>query len=291
MNTSKRTRLLKLIGYPAFFGAAFSLMLFLTFPYDALGQLVGEQARRSGMELTFDRLGPGFFGVRARGVSVKLPKQDGQTAEPEPIYVESVSVRPSLLPPGVKVSADLFGGSLDATWGAVGNPTLTLKAKGLDLLKTNAKAAVGLDLTGKLGAVVELKLDKKDPTKTTGRVALMGESLLVNGGTVANYDLPKIDLGRLDAELKLENGKASVQTFRGNGADLELTVDGEVGLGQKPMMSTLKLKAKFKPSDDLLKRNSFIATGLGFAMAKDSGGFYAADIQGMLGNPRFKPIK
>lgn len=291
MNSSKKTRLKKLLGYPAFFGAAFLAMLYLTFPYEALGELAREQAARSNIVLGFSRLGPGLLGIKARGVSVKLPKQDGQPAEPEPVLIDSVSLRPSLFPPGIKCSAELFGGSLTATWGALGNPKLTLRAKGLDLVKTNAKAAVGLDLTGKLGAAVDLQLDKKDNAKTTGRISLTAEGLLINGGTVANYDLPKIDLGRLEAELKLEGGKAVVQTFRGNGKDIEANLEGDVGLGQKPLMSTLKLKVQFKPSEDFLRRNSLIATGLGFAMTKDSRGFFAADIQGMLGNPRFKPVK
>jgi type II secretion system protein N len=292
MTQTKRTRLKRFLGYPAFFMAAFSLMLFLTFPYEVIGEQARIAARKSRIDLSIGSIGPGLFGIRAKDVRVTLPRQPGQAAEPEPIRIDAVSVRPALLPPGVKYSVKIFGGSIEGSLGLLGkNPKLDVNAKGLDLTRANAKAAVGLDIGGRLNGVVKLTLDKKDTSKTTGRIALSGDGVIINGGTVANIDLPRVDLGHLEAALKLDQGKAAVETFRSQGADVESELEGDITLAQKLAFSTLKLKLRFKPSDDFLRKNSFIQSGLAFAMSKDSRGFYSASIERMLGNPSFKPIR
>lgn len=291
MTPKIKNRLKRLLGYPAFFFAAFGLMLFLTFPYEAIAEIARAQARRSGIELAFDSIGPGFLGVRASGISVRLPKSPEQAAAPEPIVIDRVSLRPSLLPLGVRYAAELFGGTIEGHYGAVGNPQLRLRAKGLNLLRSNAKAAVGLDLDGTLGGAVDLRLDAADSSKTTGRIALLGEGLVINGGTIAHYDLPKVDLGRLEAEVTIEDGKASMSTFQANGKDVEAKLEGEITLAAKATLSPVKLKVQFKPAEDFLNRNSFIKAGLGFAMSKDNRGFYGGNVLGTVGNPRFQAIK
>ncbi len=288
MNPTTRNRLKKLIGYPAFFAFALLLMLYLTFPYDALTQTARSQAKEAGIELEIGKLGPGLLGFKASRISLKMPKQPEQTKEPEPLFIDSVSVRPSLLPVGAKFSAALFGGSLEGNYGMLGAPKVKLRAKGLNLLRSNAKEAIGLDLDGTLNAVVDLKVNPADHSKTEGRIALLGDGLAVNGGTVAHYDLPKVDLGRLEAELKLEGGKANVATFRVNGKDLEASLEGEITLAAKAMLSQLKLQLQFKPAEEFLRRNSLIQTGLNFAMSKDNKGFYGGSVSGVLGKPRFQ---
>ncbi|MGI5863435.1 MAG: type II secretion system protein GspN [Myxococcales bacterium] len=288
MNPTTRTRLKKLIGYPAFFSFAFGLMLYLTFPFDTVAQVARAQAKSAGVELEIGKLGPGFLGLKASRISLKMPKQPEQAKEPEPLFIDSVSVRPSLLPVGAKFSASLFGGTLEGNYGVLGSPKVKLRAKGINLLRSNAKAAVGLDLDGTLNAVVDLKVNPADHSKTEGRIALLGDGLIINGGTIAHYDLPKIDLGRLEAELKLEGGKANVTTFRANGKDVEASLEGEITLAAKATLSQLKLQLQFKPAEDFLRRNSLIQTGLSFAMSKDSKGYYGGSVSGVLGKPRFQ---
>lgn len=292
MDPTKRERLKKLIGYPAFFLAAFVLMLYLTFPYDAVAELARNAAKQNKIDLSIGSVGPGFLGIRAKKVGITMPRKPGEAGEPTPIMIDSVSARPMLLPPGISYSASVFGGTVDGRVGVLGDaPHVRVQMKGVDLAKANSKAALGLDLGGRLNGVIDVDLHKQDSSKTTGRVAFTGEDVIINGGTVSNYDLPKVDLGRLEAELKLDKGQAQVQTFKANGKDVEASIEGNITLAQKLMFSTLALKLKFKPSEDFLRKNSFIQTGLNFAMRKDPGGFYATNIERMLGNPSFRPMR
>jgi type II secretion system protein N len=76
--TGARAKLLKRIGYPALFFAAFVASLYLTFPYGALARRLESEARKSGAEVSIESLGPAMFpGVRASGVTVKLADPQG----------------------------------------------------------------------------------------------------------------------------------------------------------------------------------------------------------------------
>jgi type II secretion system protein N len=287
MTQTKKQRIKKAIGYSAFFSAAFLLMLHLTFPFDAVGDLVREHAKRSGIELTLGDVGPGLLGMKAEKITVVLPKKEGQpaAAAPEPLHIDKITARPSLFPPGVALSVDAFGGTINGSFGALGTPSLHLRAKGIDLVKSDSKAAIGLDLEGRLGGAIDLTMPE-DSTKMSGRVSFLGDDLLIKGGTIGHYDLPKVELGKLEVDLKLDGGKATVQTFTANGSDLEGKIEGEASLAPKLPLSTLKLKMSLKPSAEFLKRNPIIQTGMSFAMAKDSRGFFNSNVGGALGNPR-----
>jgi type II secretion system protein N len=294
MNPLLRERLLRYVGYPAFFAFALGLMLFLTFPYGLLKERVVAMAKQANIPLSIDSMGPAFFGVRAKGVHLllsKAEKAEGQDAAAAPLTADEVILRPGIFPPGIRYSAKLFGGSVEGRIGTGKRPHLELHAKGLDLERSNSKAALGLDLAGKLGATVDLDVDRENNAKTVGQILLSGNGITINGGTVAQYDLPRVEVGLLDAELKLDAGKASVKSFKAEGADVDATVEGDINLAQKLLFSNLRLKLKFKPSEDFLKRNSFIQTGLGFAMGKDSRGYHTINVERMLGNPRFQPVK
>jgi len=287
MTPTTKRRLLKTAAYSTFFGFAFLLMLYLTFPYQAVADIAVGEARKAGIGLTIGSMGPSLFGVKAKTIAVTLPRQEG-APEPQPIPIDEVRVRPTLLPPGVAYEARLFGGTIEGRVGTGKRPAVIIRAKGLDLARTNSKAAIGLDLAGSLDTDIDLLLDE-DGTKIAGKIGLNGQGLLINGGTVAQYDLPKVDLGRLELNLKVDSGKAVVDFFKSQGADVEASLDGDVSLAQKPLLSALKLSLKFKPAEDFLKRNSFIQTGLNFAMTKDSKGFYTVNVNRVLGNPGFQP--
>ena len=301
MDATTKTRLVRYAGYPAFFLFAFALMVYLTFPYQVLADQVAMAGRNAGFTIALGSIGPGLSGIRVRRVRVTAPRQEGQSAEPEPLLIDELSVRPTLFPMGASFKAHLFGGTADGSAGLGKKPRLELKLKAVDLARANAKAALGLDVGGKVNGAVEIESNEPvtfgprgmefDASKLQGRVALTGDSLAINGGTVANYDLPRVDLGRLDAEVKIEPGKASVATFRTLGGDAESSLEGDIALQKLLAISQLRLKVKFKPSEDFLKRNSFIQTGLSFAMGKDPKGYYAANIDRTLGNPRFTPVR
>ena len=101
----------RITGYAAFSIFALLISFLLTFNYDLFGERLKQEADNNGWYLTFTSVGPGFFSVKAKGLKITKKLAPGQEAAPEPLVVDSISVRPTLLPPGVKVSGDAFDGS------------------------------------------------------------------------------------------------------------------------------------------------------------------------------------
>lgn len=120
------------LGYTVFALAAFGVCMLLTFPYDTLRVRAVEAAADAGYALRIGSLRPGLRGLTATQVRIsKVPQgmtpelhgmlANGTGAMPgpeelgEPLNIDSVAVRPSLLPLGVALHANLMGGSISGS--------------------------------------------------------------------------------------------------------------------------------------------------------------------------------
>jgi hypothetical protein len=114
---TSRSKLLKRIGYPLVFLAAFVGSVYLTFPYDALARRLESEAGKAGAEVSIVELRPAMFpGVRATGVTVKLA--DPETGTPVTINPDEVVLKLGLLPLlrnrlHLDVAAQAWGGELE----------------------------------------------------------------------------------------------------------------------------------------------------------------------------------
>lgn len=293
MPTKAPPKWLKYVGYPAFFLLATLLFIHLTLPYDMLKARAVDEARAQGYELSMVSLGPSlFFGVTAKGVMLSTPQPTASAGPDAPpasaVLLDSVTVRPGLLPPGLHISANAFGGSVDAFIAnkTKGNLGIEVTARDLELARAGLKPLVGLDMQGKLRADADLTVNPLDLSKTVGTIKVSGKELVLNGGTVNYVDLPKANLGALDIRLKADQGKAAIEAFGLTGGDVEAKADGNLLLGNRFNTSSVNAKVEFKPNDEWLKKYSFIQTGLHLAGHPNRDGFYTATLSGILLNPR-----
>ncbi len=291
MNLHTKQRLKKLFGYPAFFLFAFWLMLFLTFPYDLIGERAHQAAAAAGWELSFRSIGPGLFGVTAKGVSIGPKKKESILEAPKTLLIDKVKLRPSLFPLGVAFDASLGGGSLGGAMSLFGDLKVEVRGKGVDLGKTNLADLAGFHLGGSVNLALDLKTEKRDLVKSVGRLSLSGERMNLSGVKAYGFELPETDLGRLDSEFKIEGGKASIVSCRLAGADLDAIAEGEIILASHLPLSALRVKLKMKPADAYLQKNSLVRNGLTMAMTKDKDGYFGASLERALGNPQFKPLR
>lgn len=278
------------LGYPAFFFGCFVLFVHLTLPWELIQTRIEEEARKQGTNLDIGTLGPSFgFGATANAVSIQTgPKPENPPDAPAPsLLVESLTVRPSLLPPGISFSAVALGGEFDGSLARSGEAGrhIVVNGHGLQLARAGLKPAIGLELEGKLELAVDLTTSA-DASKGSGTVKLTGKELVLNGGTVNNFDLPKAQLGALEIKIEADQGKAKLDKFSIQGTDLEASGEGEVTLASRLPASQMKVKLQFKPAEAWLKQYSFIQLGLNAAGRADSKGMYTANIEGLLGSPR-----
>jgi type II secretion system protein N len=307
------------LGYGAFSLVAFVLCLCLTFPYDSLRRRAVDAAADAGYALRIGSLRPGLRGLTATNVRIsKVP--NGMTPElqsmlasnaamlpgpeelGEPLNLDSVAMRPALLPLGVAFHANLLGGSVSGNVGGLSDVQVAVTLSNLDPSAGNLKAFSGVDLAGKLNGTLNLTLPKTrgqpDLSQANGQLALDTKELIIQGGNVmvpmygtpTPMDLPRIALGNIDARIKIEKGLGTVETLQAKSDDLEIQGSGTVKLGQRLDVSQPDMDFKLSAEAEFVKRLGLIGAGLTILPTdKADPKFRVAHLGGFFNRPNFGP--
>jgi type II secretion system protein N len=303
---ARNARLRRIAGYAAFTVFSLVLCLYLTFPYDVVERQVRTSAAQAGYLVEFGSLGPGLFGVTARGVKLMRQPAAGQEADPTAaLLIDRVSARPSLLPLGLALSADAFGGDVSGHVGVVGTRSVRLSLEGLDPKKGNFQGFTGVDLDGRINGELALdipvtplpggKVESPDLGSANGLLTLDLANLQVNGGTLKGdlpLDLPKAALGTITARIKFDKGTGTLETLEGTGEDLQLGGEGTVTLARILEASQLNMTVRLKPSPDFTRSAGIVGSGISFLPPdKKDPTFRAARLAGTLTRPAFLPAR
>jgi len=307
MASSKLKVVRKAFGYTGFFFLAVLIAFFLTFPYDALKDRVRLEADRAGYFARITSMGPGFFGVRAKGI--ELSKKADTEPPPAPLKVESVSMGPTLFPPGAGVTAKLFGGTVAVKVSGFSTIRVRIDADELNLASPDLKEFSGIDFSGIVEAHVDLSLPRvavgpgpaePDLGQATGTISIDAKQLAVNGGSMSMVipqfgpeptplDLPKIVVGDLSGKLKFEKGAGTIEKFEAKSADLELQATGTLKLAKRAEYAEPAIEVRFKPDPEFQKRLGLIGSALSMVGPdpKDPS-WRMGRLTGYLGRPNFR---
>lgn len=334
MPTETKTARWKLIvGYSAFSLFALILCFFLTFPYGALRARIATEALKAGYVVRIDKLRPGFLGLTAKGVHISQPPAplsaestaalttgDPDTARMlgpaelgEALIIDSLSVQPTLFPPGVALQADALGGHIAADAGYRGNK-IHVKLDKLDPAQGNLKAFTGLDLEGTLSGNLSLNMPitpgangragEPDLSQADGELSLEGQNLLlkgsVEGSGVASKGspvallfpggLPHVPVGELTAQIRFEKGQGTVDALKLGGDQLEIRGTGTVKMAKRIQYFEPAMDVKIRVEPELVK--ALGTAGLGLSILppdKDDPKFRAGRLSGQLGKLSFLP--
>lgn len=285
------------IGYLAF--SIFSLLLFiwLTFPYEVLRLRLITQAEQAGMALAVQSAGPALFGIKLKGVQLIPDSPEGLPDTTRALLVDQVSVRPSLLPLGVRVHADVMDGDAVGAWGLLGDATLKVSLDGLNPQRGNFLGYTGLDLDGTLEGELDVTMPKletgaPDPSKAEGALSLQLLGTQLNGGTLPGalpLDLPSARLGDLQLTLPIEEGVGTL-TLTGNGEDLQVQGEGTLHLARRMEQSRVDVTVKLRASEAFAAAQPMIGMGLNTLPADPSDpSFRRARVGGTLSRLSFTP--
>lgn len=219
-------------------------------------------------------------------------------AGPPKIHFDSVTAQADLFSlirgkRALKFSAEAWGGELDGRM-MMGEEESVLEARGsgIDLAKSPLKDLAGLDLVGTLDRLtIDLKSPGPDFSKADGEIAIDGKGLLLNGGEVQHFELPKIAMGELGGKIKVEKGNGTFDKLGLKGDDLEAQIEGTLRLAPVFKQSSLNTKLKIKPSDDWWNKNEMLKTAANFALPADKNGWRVINVYGQIAHPNFRPQK
>jgi type II secretion system protein N len=305
----KKTSLWKRIaGYAGFSVFALIAAFFLSFPYDALKDRVRLEADAAGYFVRIGSMGPGLLAVRA--TDVQLSKQSDADPPPEALKLDSISVGPSFFPPGLKVKAKAFDGTITTVVSGFGSVRLKVDAEDVDLSKGNLKGFSGIDFSGVVDAHLDMTLPKGQPvgnapaepdlSQASGSFTLATKALSINGGTLTipipqfgpeptPVDLPKIVLGELTGKVKVEKGAATVEELKNTSPDIELNVTGTMKLAKRLPYSEANLEVRVKPDPEFQKRLGLLGSALSMIGSdpKDPA-WRLGRLTGYVGRPQFR---
>lgn len=274
-----RPILLRVIGYPLFFGFFFVTFLYATFPYDRLKEAIiaAAEAPRvspSGRSVpatsTIDiqDLGPTFLpGLEFRGVTVtSIPERP--TDRETRMELDKVRVRVSLLGlltryANVSFSVEGLGGEIEgeaSTYFGTELPGLrALKMELRDLRLGDiapVAAMVGLPMRGTLAGTVDVSLPEGRTSLAEGAVRLTVNALSIGDGR-AQYQLPgfggvtieQIRAGNLEVNVNVRRGAALLERVQAHSAEFDLQMDGRIDLRPNFGDSAMNIGLRFRLTD------------------------------------------
>ena len=305
----KKTKLWKrIVGYSAWALFALFATFFLTFPYEALKDRVRLEADGAGYFLRIDRMGPGFFALRATDVQVS--KKSNVDPPPEAMKIDSLIIGPSLFPPGAAIKFNLLGGSVVAKISGLSTTRVKIDVEDIDLAKGNLKGFSGIDFAGEVEAHFDLSLPRvaaapntpaePDLAQASGTMTFDTKGLAINGGTanitIAQFgpdptpvDLPKILLGELSGKLKIDKGAATIEEFKSKSGDLETAISGSIKLAKRLEYSEPNIEVRVKPDPEFQKRLGLLGSALSMIGADPKDPTWRMGrLTGYLGRPQFR---
>ena len=273
---------------PVAFVATFLLMLYLTFPYEVLGQRIETEARQGGWDVSIGKLGPaGLLGLRARTLSAK---QHDAMPGPAPLELklDKVDLHPHLLQLllrqlAVGFSVESFGGEAKGTVKLSNDPkapglaALQADISDIDLKQLPPSLAQGLEMTGRLGAKCDVtSLQVLEAASGKVSLSLKGAAILkgmLRLGEGMNFPAPKVILGDFTGSFTIDRGTAKLEKASLTGGDIEADLDGTIKLKPLLSLSQAEIHVRFKPKDAWLEANPLIKSSLGFLGPKSSDGY------------------
>ena len=213
------------IAYLVAGAVLFVAFLFATFPYtDAISGVL----QPMGLRLGSRENGINFpIGIKMTGVSLDSTF-DGRAV----FQSDQLRITPSLLSmligsPGVKVHADAYGGKLEVRARRSGDATsLSFTGSDLHLERYTALRTLGLNLGGAVSGDGDFSISQQGVAADRGEINLTGADALFR----LFPGSPPIKIGSLIANLKLDNGKLTLQKIESHGGDLTISARGVIEL-------------------------------------------------------------
>lgn len=276
-------RKLRWVLYPSAFILVFIFGAYCTFPKNVLREM-----SENSLTLTAMGLGPKnrglvqvsmkdvslwrFSGVSLDGLKFYWPGTKSQS--PMTIDIDHLQGRVGIFglltgSRSMHASGTFYGGDLDLD---VGMRKKILRSVYLDTAKIDLgkmaflESWLGSPITGLINMNIDVAGSSELSKDGQGAIKLNFDNLsygpgsinLPAGGFVSSLTVPKINLGKLVADLSLDKGELSSKTFTLQGGDIEAEMKLNMVLGARPDMSKIDGRGWFSLKSELINSNETI---------------------------------
>jgi len=285
----------------------FIVALYVWFPYDRAKEVAINVAAAQGFDVEIESAGPTWgAGVSFTNIRVKTRPTSGK---PTRFLIEKARVSTSILgalfssSPTSTISLDAFGGRVQVSQsgapGKKGPFRFELTARDVKMSEVpGIRETINLPVSGTLKLDVDLASATGRFANAKGTISFLCEGCVAGDGKAplkvegnaflgGGLTLPKVRIGDLRGEIAVDNGTAKLRGIESKSPDGEISLEGDVSLGDPLVSSIVNAYLRFKLSDAFLKSASTVQTILQVAGAsgRRPDGAYGLRIAGRLGSP------
>ena len=277
--------------YAVVFFAFFFVVLYLTFPFDAVRSLIvtGIEAK-TGTKVTLDSLEPlRMTGMEVHGLKMAPPSDPARVMADIDLARFRMHVLP-LLRGRLVLDYDLvaygggFSGVMEARSG--GRWAMAMNFKDLDLTKYNFAKLIEdygtMKLEGGLSGHLGLYLEKSNKRNNQGQLDLAVEGMKISEAKVLGREIPEVHFKPSSVRLDFRSTGFSINEWEMEADNLAVSMTGRLTVRDEFKKSRLSLTLKAKPSDKLMDKFQELA----FLSAPDKDGWYKISINGPLNKPK-----
>lgn len=296
----RRSLAMQRLGYGLFACFALLVSLYWTFPADALAQRLAREVQRSSLgtwSLTFVEASTyGLTGLRLEQVVLTRSQSGTESAQ---LHINRAQVRLRLLPLllaqlSADFSAYLGDGLLTVRLTPLGSVGLDLNVQltAIDLAAPPLLATLlGLPIGGLVDGHMELHWPS-DLKLASGELALTGRTISAGPETVQGFSVPLLNLGDLNLNLSLKDGRAQVANFSQQGGNISLQMSASSQLRLPLPLSPMDACLQFRVDQGFLNSNPKMRSVMQLAelqLRRDPAGFLHVPLGGFIGTPQFRP--
>ena len=296
-----KKRWARVTAYSCLGAFSFLYFLFVGFPFDKLVPArLADLERSTGLHVETSDVHAGWlFDLVAEGVKVTPIARRGfgapAAAEPdEPVLVAdqvAVSLNPFallLFRASLGVDAKLYGGRVHGSVALSKSTTrVNLSLSGLEIGKyPMLSQRFQVNAGGQVAGTVALSVPNDDASKANGEIDLVIKDAKIMPSNVYNaFQIPQTTFDKGAAvKISVKDGKASFQDVGLHGADLDVSLDGDLELRKQMEMSQWDARADIRASDTFKAAIPMLDVFLN--PGKGTDGIYHYRLQGMLQAPR-----
>jgi type II secretion system protein N len=265
----------------------------------------------TGMDVTIGDLGLTLFsgpGVVGKDGIFKTRPLD-PSVKPTRWFVDDATVHIGLLGllfnrPSYSWKGHAMSGAITGKWSA--SPELSRLKLGLsevvlDGVQAVQSALMGLPLNAKIDGQLEIELPKQLIADSAGKIDFTLDDVVLGDGKAkltvatdpflaAGVTVPRIKLGKLEAHVTIEHGRARLDDVRLHSAEADATLEGYIELHDPISSSQLHAYLRFRPSEALAKREPTIELLMNaMSRAKRSDGYLGFALSGSFMLPSLVP--
>lgn len=250
-------------------------------PDRELQGVVSRVLEQKGYTFSAGKFGKTFFPLGIAAKKITLGDERGAMLKADNLNISLKFLPLFIGQVRIGLDARIGSGEISGEYALTGGGSADLEIKRLQLeeipfFKTVAGAVVKGDLTVD-GKVNNLKKNAKGQIKLAVRGAEM------QGIKIGEMPLPDAAYHTVQGMLKLDSGKAALESFNLQGDGLFVRLKGEMPLGAAPAATPLNLTLELMPKPEFMEKQKFVFLLL--VKYLTSPGSYQMPIRGTLAHP------